>query len=163
VGGDRAAFEAHRHLLQAIGANVFHLGDVGAGCVAKLVNNLVALGVSHLINEALTTGVKAGIDAQTLYEVMKVSSAGRFVGGIPRLLERRFDEPTFTLRLGTKDVGLAVALGRELGVPMPAAAAIEQAMLAAVGAGLGEKASSATLLHLEALAGVEVRAGAVTA
>lgn len=156
VGGDRQAFETYKPLLHAIGANIFHLGDVGAGCTAKLVNNLIALSVGHIINEALTAGVKAGLDARTLYEVMNVSSASRFVQGVPRLLERRFDEPTFTLALATKDVGLAVALGREHGVPMPAAAAVEQAMLAAVASGLGGKASSATLLALEALAGVQV-------
>lgn len=157
VGGDRAAFEAHKPLLEAIGANIFHLGDVGAGCTAKLANNLIALGVSHLINEALVMGVRAGIDAQTLYQVMTVSSASRFVQGVPRLLERAFDAPTFTLALGAKDVGLAVSLGREHGVPMPASAAIEQSLLAAAGAGHGAKASSATLLWLEALAGVEAR------
>ncbi len=159
VGGDRRAFDTHRSLLEAIGANVFHLGDVGAGCTAKLVNNLIALATGHLINEALVAGVKAGIDAGTLYEVMNVSSASRFVSGVPRLLERRFDEATFTLALATKDVGLAVALGRDVGVPMPVAAAAEQAMLAAVAAGYGDKASSATLLALEALTGVEVRDG----
>lgn len=158
VGGDRAAFEAHRALLEAIGQNVFHLGDVGAGCTAKLVNNLISLSVPHLINEALTAGVKAGIDAQTLYEVMNVSSAARLVQGVPRLLERRFTDASFALSLAAKDVGLAVGLGREHGVPMPAAAAVEQALLAAVAAGHGALAANASLLWLEALAGVEVAA-----
>jgi 3-hydroxyisobutyrate dehydrogenase-like beta-hydroxyacid dehydrogenase len=157
VGGDRATFDSHRPLLEAIGANVFHLGDVGAGCTAKLANNLIALGVSHLLNESLVMGVKAGIDAQTLYEVMNVASASRFVQGVPRLLERHFDEPTFTLALAAKDVGLAVALGREHGVPMPASAAIEQTLLAAVASGHGERASSASMLWLESLTGVEAR------
>lgn len=156
VGGDRQAFDRYRPLLEAIGKNVFHLGDVGAGCVTKLVNNLIGLGAQHLINEALVAGVKAGVDARTLYEVMNVSSAKSFVQGIPRLLERRFDEAPFTLKLTAKDVGLAVAMGRELGVPMPASAATEQAMLAAVATGLGGKAMNATMLYLEALAGVEV-------
>jgi 3-hydroxyisobutyrate dehydrogenase-like beta-hydroxyacid dehydrogenase len=163
VGGDRAVFERYKPLLEAIGTNVFHLGDVGAGCTAKLVNNLIALGVGHLINEALVAGVKAGIDARTLYDVMAVSSAARFVPGVPRLLERHFDHATFTLALAAKDVGLAVSLGRENGVPMPAAAAIEQALLTAVAAGHGAKASSASLLLLEALAGVQVGGAAVPA
>jgi 3-hydroxyisobutyrate dehydrogenase len=157
VGGDTAAFEAHKPLLEAIGANIFHLGNVGAGCTAKLANNLISLGVSHLINEALVMGVSAGIDAQTLFQVMNVSSASRFVQGVPRLLERRFDEPTFTLALAAKDVGLAVGVGKEHGVPMPASAAIEQALLGAAGAGHGGKAQNASLLWLEAMAGVEAR------
>jgi len=156
VGGDRRAFDTYRPLLEAIGKNIFHLGDVGAGCVAKLVNNLIGLGAQHLINEGLVAGVKAGIDARTLYEVMNVSSASRFVQGVPRLLERTFDDAPFTLRLTAKDVGLAVTMGRELGVPMPASAATEQAMLAAVATGLGGKAMNATMLYLESLAGIEV-------
>lgn len=163
VGGDRQAFETHRPLLEAIGANIFHLGDVGMGCAAKLVNNLVALSVTHVINEALVAGIKAGIDAGTLYEVMNVASATRFVQGVPRLLERKFDDVSFALRLAAKDVGLAVGMGRELGVPMPVSAATEQALLAAVAAGFGDKASNASLLALEALAGVQATATAVTA
>jgi 3-hydroxyisobutyrate dehydrogenase len=156
VGGDRATFETYRPLLEAIGKNIFHLGDVGSGCVAKLVNNLIGLAAMHLINEALVAGVKAGLDARTLYEVMNVSTASRWVQGVPRLLERRFDEAPFTLALAAKDVGLAVTMGRELGVPMPASAATEQALLAAVAAGLGKKAMNASLLHLEGQAGIEV-------
>lgn len=163
VGGDRATFDAHRSLLGAIGANLFHLGDVGSGCVAKLVNNLIGLATTNIINEALVAGVKAGIDGRTLYEVMNVSSASRHVQRVPQLLERRFDEPSFTLALGTKDVGLAVAMGRELGVPMPVSAAAEQAMLAAMAAGHGQKASYANLLALEALTGVQVADRPVTA
>jgi 3-hydroxyisobutyrate dehydrogenase-like beta-hydroxyacid dehydrogenase len=157
VGGDRAAFDTYKPLLEAIGKNVFHLGDVGAGCTAKLVNNLIGLGTQHLINEGLVAGVAAGVDARTLYEVMNVSSASAFVQRVPALLKRTFDDAPFTLKLTTKDVGLAVTMGRELGVPMPASAAIEQAMLAAMATGLGSKAMNATLLYLEQLAGVEVR------
>ena len=156
VGGDKAAFDTYKPLLEAIGKNVFHLGDVGTGCTAKLVNNLIGLGAQHLINEGLVAGVAAGVDARTLYEVMNVSSASAFVQRVPALLKRTFDDAPFTLKLTTKDVGLAVTMGRELGVPMPASAAIEQAMLAAMATGLGSKAMNATLLYLEQLAGVEV-------
>ncbi|MFN8556173.1 MAG: NAD(P)-dependent oxidoreductase [Dehalococcoidia bacterium] len=145
VGGDRAAFDAYRPVLDAIGSNVFHLGGVGNGCTAKLVNNLVSLATRHLINEALVAGVKAGLDGRTLYEVMAVSSASPHVPGVPALLARGFTNPTFTLRLATKDVGLAVTMGRDYGVPMPMAAAAEQAMLAAVAAGHGEEAVFSTI------------------
>jgi 3-hydroxyisobutyrate dehydrogenase len=156
VGGDREAFEIVRPVLELIGKNIFHLGDVGSGCVAKLVNNLIGLGTAHLINEALVAGVKAGVDARSLYEVMNVATAKAYVVNVPRLLERTFDVAPFTLKLATKDIGLAVTMGRELGVPMPAAAATEQALLAAQAIGLGSKAMNASLLYLESLAGVEV-------
>jgi 3-hydroxyisobutyrate dehydrogenase len=156
VGGDRRAFERARPLLESIGKHIFHVGDVGAGCVAKLVNNLIGLGTAHLINEALVAGVKAGVDARTLYEVMNVATAKAYVQNVPRLLERKFEVAPFTLKLATKDIGLAVTMGRELGVAMPAAAATEQAMLAAQATGLGPLAMNASLLYLESLAGIQV-------
>jgi 3-hydroxyisobutyrate dehydrogenase len=159
VGGDRAAFDAHRPLLDAIGANVFYLGDVGAGSVAKLMNNMIALSVGLLLQEALVVGAKAGIPPQTLFEVFKASSSGPVVGGIPRILRRGFDDPTFALALGAKDVGLAVGLGRELAVPMPVAAAAEQVYLWAKARGLGERNTLATLLLYEEAAGVELHGG----
>lgn len=160
VGGDRAAFDEHRPLLDAIGANVFHLGDVGAGAVVKLMNNLIAMSVGVIIQEALVTGTKAGIDPEKLYEVFRASSAGPVVSGIPRILRRGFDDPTFALTLGAKDVGLAVGAGRELSVPMPVAAAVEQVYLWAKARGLGDRNTLATLLLYEEAAGVELHGSA---
>jgi 3-hydroxyisobutyrate dehydrogenase-like beta-hydroxyacid dehydrogenase len=160
VGGDKAAFDSHHGLLEAIGGNIFHLGENGAGCVVKLMNNLIALSIGPLLAEAVVVGAKAGISPDTLFQVMSVSSAGPLVRGLPRLFARQFDEPTFTLNLAAKDVGLAVTAGRELAVPMPVAAAVEQVYLWAKGNGLGEKNSLATLLLYEEAAGVEVRSEA---
>lgn len=154
VGGDRQAFETHRPLLEAIGTNIFHLGEVGAGTVTKLMNNVIALAIGPLLQEAVIVGTKAGIPPQTLFEVFSVSSSGPLVQGIPRILRREFDDPTFTLTLATKDVGLALATGRDLGVPMPLAAAAEQLYLWAKGRGLGDKGSLATLLLYEEAAGI---------
>lgn len=163
VGGDRAAFDTYRPVLEAIGENIFHLGDVGAGCAAKLANNLIALATGQLINEALAVGVKAGIDPDTLFQVLAASSSGPISKlRVPRLLEHNFENPTFSMALATKDVGLAVTMGRELGVPMPVAAAAEQTMLAAVARGLGNLDSTATLVILEELAGIQVRSAAST-
>jgi 3-hydroxyisobutyrate dehydrogenase len=158
VGGDREAFEKHRGLLEAIGSNVFYLGESGSGSVVKLMNNLIALSIGPLLDEAVVVGTKAGISPDTLFQVMSVSSAGPLVRGLPRLFSRNFDQPTFTLGLAAKDVGLAVTAGRDLGVPMPVASAVEQIYLWAKGKGLSEKNSLATLLLYEEAAGVEVRA-----
>jgi 3-hydroxyisobutyrate dehydrogenase len=158
VGGERAAFEEHRELLGAIGANVFHLGPVGSGSIVKLMNNLIALSIGPLLDEAVVVGAKAGIPPATLFEVMSVSSAGPLVRGLPRLFRRTFDEATFALSLARKDVGLAVAAGRDLGVPMPVAAAVEQVYEWAKGDGLGDKNSLATLLLYERAAGLEIHA-----
>ncbi len=161
VGGEREAFEAHRELLGAIGANVFHLGPVGNGSIVKLMNNLIALSIGPLLDEAVVVGAKAGIPPATLFEVMSVSSAGPLVRGLPRLFRRNFEDASFALALARKDVGLAVGAGRDLGVPMPVAAAVEQVYEWAKGNGLGDKNSLATLLLYERAAGVEIHAESV--
>ena len=145
-------------LLDAIGTNVFHLGDVGSGAIVKLMNNMIALSIGPLLDEAVVVAAKAGIAPQTLYEVMSVSSAGQLVRGLPRLFRRNFEDASFALALARKDIGLAVAAGRDLGVPMPVAAAAEQVYEWAKGAGLAQKNSLATLLLYEQAAGVEIRA-----
>jgi len=157
VGGSKDAFDKHRGALDAIGGNVFYLGDVGCGSVVKLMNNMLLLSFNCLLDEALVTGVKAGIDAETLHSVFSVSSSNGIVGAVPGLLRRRFDNPTFTLALASKDVNLAVAAGVELGVPMPVAAAAAQVLQWAKGNGLGTQAPAAVLLQYEQAAGVEVR------
>jgi len=128
------------------------------GSTVKLMNNLIALSIGPVLQEAIVVGTKAGISPQTLYEVFSVSSAGPLVRGLPRMFRREFDQASFALNLAAKDVGLAVSLGRELSVPMPVAATIEQVYAWAKGQGLGDKNSLATLLLYEAAAGVEVHA-----
>ena len=162
VGGDRAAFDAYKPLLDAIGTNVFHMGEVGAGSTVKLMNNLIALAVQPLIQEAVITGIKAGIAPEKLYEVMSVSSAQNVVRGLPRMLEHDFDTIQFALALANKDVGLAVQLGRELGVPMPVASAAHAVYQWAMGKGYGVKNTGATMLLYEEATGAEARANIPT-
>lgn len=157
VGGDRDAFEKYKPLLDAIGGNVFYLGDVGAGCTVKLINNLLGIASNQLVYEGVVLGVKAGIDPVTLYEVINVSSGTRMIQGMRAILDRDWDDPGFTLELAGKDISLAVQLGRELGVPMPVASAAEQNFIRAKGRGLGKKGGGATLILVEEVAGVEVR------
>jgi len=94
VGGHKPAFDAHRNLLEAIGTNVFYLGDVGAGCTVKLMNNLLALSIGTLLDEALVVGTKAGIPPGTLHHVMS-GELGRTAGSRhaaaagPGILRRR--------------------------------------------------------------------------
>jgi 3-hydroxyisobutyrate dehydrogenase-like beta-hydroxyacid dehydrogenase len=154
VGGDRAAFEAHRSALEAFGANIFHLGDVGAGSIAKLMNNMLIISVQCLIDEALIVGERAGSPADTLQQVISASSANALTGTMARTLERKFTDPTFALALGTKDITLAVAAGAELGVPMPVASAAAQVFQWAKGNGLGDQAIQSVLQLYEQATGV---------
>jgi 3-hydroxyisobutyrate dehydrogenase len=159
AGGDAAVLECVRPLLATFASNIFHTGDVGTGNVVKLTNNMISLGSRVLIQEALAVGVKAGIDKAKLHEMWDVSSASQWVKDLPRFFEMSSEAgaPTFTLALSAKDVGECLALSRELGVPMTVGSAVSQVFTRTVARGLGNHGPAATLLTIEAEAGVKLR------
>ena len=159
IGGDAAVLEKVRPMLETFCSNVFHTGEVGTGNVVKLTNNMISLGSSVLIQEALAVGVKAGMDPMKLYEMWNVSSASRWVQGVPRSLEMSSEQgnPSFTLLLSAKDVGECLNMARELAVPMTVGSAVSQVFTRTVARGLGGHGPQATLLTIEAEAGVKIR------
>lgn len=154
VGGDQAAFDAYRHVLECIGAHVFHMGELGMGALAKITNNMVSIGSGQLIIEALVMAEAAGLDADKAYEVMSVASAQNYVRNVPTLLDRSFDDAQFFLQWAAKDVSLAVQVAREAGIPSPMASAASDMLNRAKNRGLGMKSPMATLLSAEEDAGV---------
>jgi 3-hydroxyisobutyrate dehydrogenase-like beta-hydroxyacid dehydrogenase len=132
---------------------------VGSGNVIKLTNNMISLGSSVLIQEALAVGVKAGVDPSRMFEMWNVSSASRWVQGVPRMIESAPStrEPSFTLLLSAKDVGCCLEMSRELGVPMTVGAAVSQVFTRTVARGFGAENPGATLLTIEEEAGVQIR------
>ena len=162
VGGDRAAFERIKPALDAIGDKVSYIGEAGAGAVAKLVHNMIALCSTQLLAEAFTMGIKAGVAPETLLKVVQDGAYGQgmlLTGTMPKMVFRgNFDRVTFALKLARKDLGLATEVGRELNVPMPLASMVEQDFLAALAGGLGEKDSTAAVTIQEDRAGVKIRA-----
>ena len=162
VGGEREIFERTKPLLDAFGDKVFYAGSIGAGSVSKLVHNMIGHGVRQAIAEGLTLGVKAGVEAEALWECVRRGSLGRMNvlhEGIARTVFRgEFEPASFALSLARKDVGLATDLGREFNVPMPVANLAEQIAIEAMNRGWGDKDSSVTFLLQEEQASVEVRA-----
>ncbi len=154
--GDADAFERVRPLLEHIGSNIFHLGEAGSGCLFKLLNNVIILCGNQIVQEALVLGTKAGLDPEDLVEKLRLGTARPYMGLAPYLLGKRFDDPSFTLRLAEKDVSLAIEAARTNQVPMPVANAAHQTYLRALSAGLGEQSFLATLQALEAAAGTEI-------
>src|SRR5262249_59225399 len=97
------------------------VGPIGAGSVAKLVHNCAGYVVQTALAEVFTMGVKAGVDPLSLWKAVRQGAGGRrrtFDGLADQFLPGRFEPPAFTLRLAHKDVSLATALGREVGVRM---------------------------------------------
>ena len=165
VGGEREIFDRVKPILDSFGDKVFYAGSIGAGSVAKLVHNMIGHGVRQAIAEGLTLGVKAGVEAEALWECIRRGSLGRMSGlheGIARtVFTGEFDPPSFALELSRKDIGLATDLGREFNVPMPVANLVEQIAIQGMNRGWGGRDSSVTFLLQEEQAGVEVRATGV--
>ena len=162
VGGERDIFERIKPLLDAFGDKVFYAGSIGAGSVCKLVHNMIGHGVRQAIAEGLTLGVKAGVEAEALWQCVRRGALGRMSSlheGIPRTVFRgSFEPPSFLLSLARKDISLATELGREFDVPMPVANLAEQMAIESLNRGWGDMDSSITFLLQEEAAGVEVRA-----
>ena len=158
VGGDEAVFDATKPVLDAIGANVFHVGDVGAGNVAKLVNNMLAFIAMMGATEALALGAKAGVDPYKLWQIVKASSGNSFVweGGARAILRDRL-RPSFTTTLATKDIGLATQLGEEVGVALPMGTRAQELLVGYRENGFADEDVLATVKAVEEAAGIVVR------
>ncbi|UCC17648.1 MAG: NAD(P)-dependent oxidoreductase [Dehalococcoidales bacterium] len=158
VGGEKAALEKIEDILYTMGKKIYHVGDTGSGTVAKLVNNVISITSNAIMAEAFVLGVKAGVNPQMLYEVAISGTANNWdLEKYPDSVFIGDFEPGFRLSLASKDVGLALQLGRKLGVPLPVAAAVDQSYLAAKAAGFGDKQLYSIFQYLENLVGVQVR------
>jgi 3-hydroxyisobutyrate dehydrogenase-like beta-hydroxyacid dehydrogenase len=161
VGGSKEAFERIKPVLVAIGDKVSYIGDSGAGAVAKLVHNMIAICSTQLLAEAFTMGVKAGVAPEALLKVVQDGAYGQGMllsGTMPKMVFRgNFDRVSFALKLARKDLGLATEVGRENNVPMPIASLVEQDFLSAIANGLADKDSTAAFTIQEQRANVKVR------
>ncbi len=160
IGGERAAFDRFKPVLDAIGDQVIYIGDIGAGSVAKLVHNCAGYMIQTALAEVFTLGVKAGVDPLELWSAVRQCSLGR-IRTFDRLgrqfLQGSFDPPDFALALAHKDVTLATELGRELGVPMRVANLTYAEMTEALNRGWAARDSRVPMLLQEERAGVEIK------
>jgi 3-hydroxyisobutyrate dehydrogenase len=162
VGGDEQIYNRIKPALDGIGDKVSYVGAIGAGAVAKLVHNMIAICSMQILAEAFTMGVKAGVPAEALYTAVQNGAYGQgmLLRALPKVIFKgNFDRVSFALKLARKDLGLATELAREHNVGMPIANIVEQDMLEAIVHGLGEKDSSAAFTVQEDRAGVKVRVG----
>jgi 3-hydroxyisobutyrate dehydrogenase len=159
AGGPAETFEACRDVFKAMGANLFHVGDLGQGLAMKLVNNMLGQVARVAIAEALILGVKAGLDPRTIYDVVRVSTgtSHAFETGVPRILARDFS-PGGTIDITYKDQELQTAFAKQLGVPLLLANVTQQLYQMARAAGLNKEDGLAVIKVLEKLAGVHVGA-----
>ena len=159
VGGDEAIFNRMKPTLDAIGSHVVYCGPIGNGMVCKICNNMLSMGIGVLVSEALTLGVKAGVDLAVLADVIANSSGGnrRITEKFPRYLFKGNFEPGFATALAAKDVRLGTDLGREYGIPLDLANLIDQKHIEAMGRGWGSEDSDAVSKLQEEKSGVQLR------
>jgi 3-hydroxyisobutyrate dehydrogenase-like beta-hydroxyacid dehydrogenase len=159
-GGAPETVKACDDLFRAMGRNVFHVGALGQGLAMKLVNNMLVQVNTVAVAEALVLGVKAGLDPQTIYDVVRVSTGTSFAfeTRVPRILERDF-APGGTVDISFKDQELETQFAKQLGVPLLLANVSQQVYQMARAAGLNKEDGSAIVKVLERLAGVTVKGG----
>jgi 3-hydroxyisobutyrate dehydrogenase len=127
VGGPVDVFESHRPLFEAVGRQVFHLGPLGSASVIKVITNMLAF--IHLVaaGEALMLARRGGLDLATAYHAICASSGTSFVHETEsQLVLNGSYNIAFTMELACKDLGFATELGREFGVPLLLAEAVER-------------------------------------
>jgi len=147
VGGDKKVFDDALPVLQSFSANVIHMGELGTGTVAKLVNNMMAFCNAAAAAEGLMLGVTAGLDPNKLVQVIASSSGNSavFKSFSERALSGKFSPPSFALNLAHKDLHLAMELADELDVPLPQGSATHNLQRMPRKMGLGDNDSSTIL------------------
>jgi 3-hydroxyisobutyrate dehydrogenase len=159
VGGEAAALDRARPVLETLGAEIHHLGPLGTGHVVKIVNNVMSMCNMVIAAEAMVLGVRAGMDPQRLFDVLS-TSGGRshhFLKRMPNVLKGDFT-PYFSIALSRKDLGLALQLAETVGLPMLAASTVRQIYDVAAAQGLDTLDMAAVIQLYEQWAGVKVRA-----
>ena len=157
IGGADADFQEALPMLQHLGASVVRCGDVGAGNVTKLANQIiVALNIAAM-SEAMVLATKSGVDAELVYQAIRGGLAGSTVldAKMPMALARNI-KPGFRVELHIKDLANALAAGHEVGSPLPLTAQVMEIMQALKVDGMDKADHSAIIRYYERLAQVEV-------
>jgi 3-hydroxyisobutyrate dehydrogenase-like beta-hydroxyacid dehydrogenase len=157
VGGDEAVYNEMQPVLSALGNKLFYCGDIGAGSVVKLCNNIAAQGYNMVLGEVLTMGVKAGVELKTLATVIGSSTgtSQRLINAYPTgLFKRAFLPAPFSLILSNKDTRLALELSHEVDVPMAVGELVYKDQMELLERGLGELSTDALVQMQEERAGV---------
>ena len=157
VGGDPAALEKTMPVFLAMGKTVTHVGDAGAGQVAKAANQIMVAAQMVAMAELLVFSHKAGVDPQKVVEAIKGGAAQCWTLDVkpPRIFAGN-RAPGFKAYMQSKDLNIVLETAREYGVPLPALAEHAQLYTAMLQMGMGDLDNSAVLGVLEALAGVKV-------
>ena len=157
IGGDPAAFEKIRPLLDPMGKKIYFCGGAGLGLQAKLAQNLILSNILMAFNEGMVLATKGGMDPTLMLEILDNSAAksGLISFKAPFVFRRDFTT-NFSVKWMHKDTGLILENGEELGVPLLLTGLTRQLFQTAIAAGHGEEDMCSSIQVLEELAGVQV-------
>ena len=155
VGGPAEALEKVLPVFQAMGKTVTHVGEAGAGQVAKAANQIMVAAQMVAMGELLIFSQKAGVDPQKVVEAIKGGAAQCWTLDVkpPRLFAGN-RTPGFKAYMQAKDLNIILETAREYGIPLPSAAVDAQLYNAMLQNGMGELDNSAVIGMIEKLAGV---------
>lgn len=159
VGGEEADFERAKPLLECMGANIFHVGEAGAGHTIKALNNMISATTLAATGEAMALGVKLGLDPEKMLDVINASTGRSFSSDFKfpnQVLTRKF-EVGFTLDLMVKDLKIAMAMAEEEKVPMFISSASFQLWKHAWSQGGGDQDHTAIVKYIEEMFSVEIK------
>ena len=160
VGGKQEVFDQCYDLMKTMGSNVVLTGDIGAGGITKLANQIVVAANIEALSEAMVLAQKAGVDPEKVFNAIRGGLAGSAVmeAKAPMMLDRNF-RAGFRIRLHQKDLRNVLQTGQELNVPLPVTALVQQMLGALINEGEADADHSAILHFLEGMAKVEVKRG----
>ena len=159
VGGARADYEAHLPALEAMGGQVFYMGELGSASIIKVITNMLAFIHLWAAVEALMLAKRGGLDLAQAFAVIKASSGNSFVHETEsQLILNGSYQINFTMDLACKDLSFAHQLGREFGVPLEMAGLVEQLFIRGRSQYGGGAQSTQIVKLLEDALGTDLRA-----
>ena len=156
VSGDEDAYNESLEAFKVMGQKVFYLGPAEEARYMKLAVNIMIGTTCQILSEALVFGKKAGLDWDKMLEVLTNSAVGSPLVSYKTkpILERNFS-PMFTINLMAKDFDLALAVGKDLTIPLPVTSLVKQCLATAKATGKGELDFASLVLLAEELAGIK--------
>ena len=158
IGGDKEIVDALQPCWQAMGKTIVHQGGPGAGQHTKIVNQILISTMMIGVCEALLYGYKAGLNLETVMQSVSTGAAGSWslsnLG--PRMMANNFD-PGFFVEHFVKDMGIALAESKRMGLSLPGLALAEQLYLSVKAKGFGRNGTHALLLALSEMSGIDWR------
>ena len=158
VGGSRADFDQYLPILKTMGASVVLCGEIGAGNVTKLANQIVVAANIAAVSEALVLATKAGVNPDLVFQAIRGGLAGSTVmdAKAPMMLDRNF-KPGFRINLHIKDLNNVLDTAKGISAPTPLTEEAMKMMLSLRDDGMGDNDHSALVRYYEKIAGIEVR------